>query len=101
MRLKVSGFLKFIRRILVNKYTFVLLFFFIYLIFFDDHNLIKRYRSAQEIIKLEQEYQDYLKEIERNKAQIHQLKHDTVYLEKFAREHYFMKRDDEEIFILK
>jgi cell division protein DivIC len=101
MRLKVSGFQQLILHILVNKYTFVLLFFFMYLIFFDDHNLIKRHRSAQEIIKLEQEYRNYLDEIERNKAQIHQLKDDTVYLEKFAREHYFMKRDDEEIFILK
>lgn len=101
MQLKVSGFLKLILRILVNKYTFVLLFFFVYLIFFDDHNLIKRNKSAQEIKKLEQEYRDYLEEIKQNKAQIYQLKHDTVYLEKFAREHYFMKRDDEEIFILK
>ncbi len=101
MQSKERGFLKLLFRILVNKYTIVILFFFVYLICFDDHSLVKRYRSSQEIKKLEQEYQDYIEEIEQNKAKIRQLTSDTTYLEKFAREQYFMKRDNEEIFILK
>jgi cell division protein DivIC len=101
MQSKDRSFFKLMFRVLVNKYTIVLLFFFIYLIFGDDHNLIKRHKASKEINKLEQEYRNYLEEIEHNKAQIHRLKHDTVYLEKFAREHYFMKKDEEEIFILK
>jgi len=71
------------------------------LIFFDDHNLIKRFKTKQEIKQLEQEYLYYIDEIDVNKAEINHLKNDSVYLEKFAREKYFMKKDNEEVFILK
>ncbi|MDD2285872.1 MAG: septum formation initiator family protein [Paludibacter sp.] len=101
MQLKNRIFLKKVRHYLVNKYTFVLLIFFVYLTFFDDHNLIKRYKTTQEINKLEKEYQYYLGEIEANKNKIYKLNHDTVFLEKFAREKYYMKNDDEDVFILK
>jgi cell division protein DivIC len=101
MQLKNSGFLKILRLLIVNKYTFVLLLFIVYLTFFDDHNLIKKHKTAQEIKKLEQEYQYYQHEIEQNKATIHKLKHDTVFLEQFAREKYYMKKDGEDVFVLK
>jgi cell division protein FtsB len=73
----------------------------VYLIFFDDHNLIKRFNTKQEIKQLEQEYQYYLDEIEANKSKINQLNKDSVFLEKFAREKYYMKNDQEDVFILK
>ena len=101
MQLKNRTFIKNIRHYLLNKYTFVLLIFFLYLTFFDDHNLIKRHKTAQEIKKLEQEYQYYSDEIKSNKDKIYRLNHDTTYLEKFAREKYYMKKDHEDVFILK
>ncbi|MPN64860.1 hypothetical protein SDC9_212638 [bioreactor metagenome] len=75
--------------------------FFVYLIFFDDHNLIKRFRTKQEIRQLEQEYKYYIDEIETDKAKINQLNNDSIFLEKFARERYYMKKDNEDVFILK
>jgi cell division protein FtsB len=75
--------------------------FFLFLTFFDDHNLIKRYKNGQEIKKLEQEYQNYLNKIELDRDRIQKLNHDTVFLEKFAREKFYMKKDDEDVFIIK
>lgn len=101
MQLKNRTFLKNIRHYLLNKYTFVLLIFFVYLTFFDDHNLIKRYKTSQEIKKLEIEYQFYQDEINKNKDYLRNIREDSVFLEKFAREKYYMKKDNEDVFILK
>lgn len=101
MQLKNRTFLKNIRHYLLNKYTFVLLIFFVYLTFFDDHNLIKRYKTSLEIKKLEIEYQFYQDEINKNKDYIRNIREDSVFLEKFAREKYYMKKDNEDVFILK
>lgn len=98
MKRKILNFLQYV---FLNKYFFVLFLFFVYLIFFDDHNLIKRFNTKQEIKQLEQEYQYYLDEIEANKSKINQLNKDSVFLEKFAREKYYMKNDQEDVFILK
>ncbi len=101
MKSNSSSFLKIIRQLLINKYTFVLLVFFLYLTFFDDHNLIKKHKISQEIKQLEQEYRYYLDEIETNKGWIDNLNRDTVFLEKYAREKYYMKRANEDVFIFK
>ena len=101
MQHKKQNLLNLLQRIFVNKYSFVLFVFFAYLIFFDDHNLIKRFKTKQEIKQLEQECLYYIDEIDVNKAEINHLKNDSVYLEKFAREKYYMKKDNEEVFILK
>ena len=101
MEKKKNSFLEIVKTVLLNKYSFVLFIFLLYLIFFDDHNLIKRYQTKQEIKKLEQEYQYYLDKIHLDKEEIKKLKQDSIYLEKFAREKYYMKKNDEDVFIFK
>lgn len=96
-----KSFWKYVGTILLNKYSFVLLLFFGYLTFFDHYSLIKRQKTKSEIKKLELEYEDYVVEIERNKEMIDRLKNDSLFLEKFAREKYFMKKDNEDVFIFK
>ena len=49
-------------------------------------------------MKQDKEY--FLKEIERNQAIMDELENNPEALEKFAREEYFMKKDDEDIFIV-
>ena len=101
MQHKRRSFLNIIQLVFLNKYFFVLCLFFLYLTFFDDHNLIKRYKTKQEIHQLEQEYQYYIDEIDANKTQITKLKTDSIFLEKYAREKYYMKKAKEEVFIMK
>jgi len=47
------------------------------------------------------EYKYYQDEITNDKLEMQKLQNDDQYLEKFAREHYHMKNEDEEIFIIK
>ncbi|GAB1414992.1 septum formation initiator family protein [Paludibacter sp.] len=101
MQLKFSGFLKLLRLILLNKYSIVIIGFVLYMTFFDNYNWIDRKSRGSEIKKLESEYKFYLDEIEQNKNTIYKLNNDSLFLEKFAREKYYMKNDDEDVFILK
>lgn len=53
-----------------------------------------------EVKKLESERDYYTNEIKRNQNEIQELRSNPKQLEKFAREHYLMKKDNEEIFVI-
>ncbi len=89
-----------IYRILRNKYIITLIVFFLWLLFFDQNNLVNRFSEVRRIRQLESE-KDYFKErIKTDSTRLNELKTDSENLEKFAREQYLMKRDNEEIFII-
>ncbi len=92
---------KFLRPIVLNKYLITLISFGVIITFFDNHNLIHRWETQLKIHELEQEHSYYKTEIETNKQQIEKLRENKDYLEKFAREKYHMKSDNEDIFIIK
>jgi cell division protein FtsB len=83
-----------------NKYVFTTLLFFIWLLFFDQNNLAERRKSTSEYNQLIEEKNYYLIKIEEDRKRINELKTDADNLEKFAREQYLMKKDDEDIFII-
>ena len=56
------------RRIILNKYVVTLVGFFIFLIFFDNHNLISRWETSRKINSMEKEIKFYQSEIDKNKA---------------------------------
>jgi cell division protein FtsB len=78
----------------------VLIVFGVFITFFDNHNLIKRWRTANNIKQLEKEIVHYNNLIETDKERMRELKSSDENLEKFAREQYFMKRENEDIFIV-
>lgn len=84
---------------LFNKYTVVVAAFLVFLIFFDDHNLIKKNKMKNEIEQLETELKDYRYKLADNREEIKRLRTDTAYLEKVAREKYYMKNENEDIFL--
>lgn len=69
------------------------------MLFFDTNSWLIHQELDQEIEELESNKEYYIKEILKDQKDIKVLK-DSGELEKFAREEYFMKRDDEEIFII-
>lgn len=93
--------LKISRSIILNKYLITIFGFLVFITFFEQHSLINRWETYQNIKKLEKEYEYYKEEIKKNKTEYERLKNDKEYIEKFAREHYNMKLDDEDIFIIK
>ena len=84
---------------LLNKYVLILLIFLVWMFFFDGNSwLIHRELSAEKD-KLEGNKEYFIDEIDRDKEQITKLK-DSVELERFAREEYLMKKENEEIYII-
>ena len=81
---------------LQNKYFLVLLFFCAWLVFFDRHDVLTQFKLQQTLNRLEVDkvyYEDKIKQAKKDKKDIEEDK------EKFAREHYYMKKDDEDVFI--
>ncbi len=90
-----------IRKIFINKYVIVLLVFAVFVTFFDEHNLIHRWETHQKINELENELKFYQDEIKSTRQKKKDLQSSDENLEKFAREQYYMKKDNEDIFIIK
>jgi cell division protein FtsB len=85
---------------LKNKYVIASIVFAVWMLFFDRNDLISQYSYRQDLNKLRGEKEYYLKEIAQNKKDMHELMSDREHLEKFARERYLMKKDNEEIFLI-
>ena len=66
-----------------------------------DSSLYKRYTYDEKIRSLEKEIKHYQKEIEINSKKLNDLHTDKEGLERFAREEYFMKKPNEDVFIIK
>ena len=58
-----------------------------------------QFQNKWELWELEEEKEYYLAEIENTKEDIKELTSDMNNLERFAREKYLMKRDNEEVFV--
>ncbi len=87
-------------RILYNRYFLATAVFVIWVVFLDQNNLITQYLYYKELKKAEEEMNYYKQELEKVKIEMDQLTSDPAKLEKFARERYFMKRPEEDIFII-
>ena len=66
-----------------------------------DSSLYKRYTYDEKIRSLEKEIKHYQKEIEINSKKLNDLHTDKEGLERFAREEYFMKKPNEDVYIIK
>lgn len=84
-----------------NRYVVVFAVLALWLTFFDQNNFVYQYKLAKQIQELEEEKSFYQKEIEVLKTQKMLLSTDEDMLEKYAREKYLMKKDDEVLFLLK
>lgn len=84
-----------------NKYLLVGAGFVIWMIFFDVKDVMTQYNRTQELNNLQASKEHYIKQIQETKQALEPLsKSDPETLEKYAREEYFMKRDNEDLFIV-
>jgi hypothetical protein len=70
------------------------------MLFFDPHNFIDQIRLNTTLRNLEKEKEYYLGQIEKDQKAVLELITDTLTLEKFGREQYLMKRDEEDIYLI-
>jgi cell division protein FtsB len=68
--------------------------------FVDENSVWNHFRNKQRINELASEINEYNSQNRRNSEQIRMLDSDPKAMEKIARERYFMKADDEDIFVL-
>lgn len=83
-----------------NKYLISVVAFIAWLIFFDKNDMHSQFQLRDEVAKLEVEKAYYLHEITQNKYLYTGLLKDPKVLEKFAREKYLMKKDNEAVFVV-
>ncbi len=84
---------------LLNPYIAITIAFVIWMLFFDDNSYLFHKELNTIINEKKAEIELYEAEIEKDKKSIQQLKNDDV-LENYARETYYMKKDNEEIYII-
>lgn len=78
----------------------ILLVLILMLFFFSDSSILKRLRNESQIKDLEAQIEFYQNQSMSDKEKLDELQSNTDDLEKFARENYFMKKENEEIFII-
>lgn len=88
-----------ILRFISNRYVIIFIVFAIWMLFFDENSFFVDREFNQTIDKLEADKEFYLKEIKKDTKKIKELE-DTEKLDKFAREEYKMKKEDEDIYII-
>ena len=86
---------------LKNKYFLSSAVFLVFLTFFDDRDLVSNYQHRKELQELEKSAEYYRQEIQKTSTELNQLRTDAATLEKYAREKYLMKRDNEDIYVIK
>lgn len=86
-------------KLLKNKYLIVLVALGFWLLYFDKNDLFSQLDLVNRCNKLKAEKEYYIAEITKNKKEIDELKHNAKSLETFAREKYYMKRDNEDVFV--
>jgi cell division protein DivIC len=86
---------------LKNKYVIAILCFFVWMAFFDPKDFGLTYERTQKLKELKQSENHLIKEIKETKVELALLKSNAESIETYSREHFFMKKDNEEIFIVK
>ncbi|MBZ5857911.1 FtsB family cell division protein [Flavihumibacter profundi] len=86
---------------LKNKYILSVLVFFAWMLFFDDRDVITtHFKYKNELINLEKSKEYYEARITETRKELDKLQSDPGMLEKYARERYRMKRDNEDLYII-
>ena len=74
--------------------------FVVWITFFDDFSLIDRFEKMSKLHELRENEKYYEQENLENSTRLDELMSGKEELEKFAREQYYMKEEDEDIFLV-
>lgn len=85
---------------MLSKYALVGFSFLVYMLFFDSYNVFERVNLVSDLHQARKDRLYYEEQIEVTKQRLDELMLDAETAEKFAREQYLMKREDEDIFVI-
>jgi cell division protein DivIC len=86
---------------LKNKYVVVILAFMVWMAFFDPKDLGTIFERTAKLKELKASEKHLNEAIKETKKELGLLKNDAKSIEKYAREKFYMKKDNEELFIVK
>jgi cell division protein DivIC len=90
---RISSFFK-------NKYLIALCLFAAIIFFFDKNDIFTQVARTQQLRQLEGSRQYYMTQIASEQKELEKLRTNPATLEKYAREKYLMKRDNEDLFLV-
>lgn len=82
-----------------KTYAFVFLFI-LWIAFIDDSSIYKRYQIHKESANLKDELRNYQELYKQTTRSLHTLESSKAEIENIARKQYFMKRADEDVYIV-
>ncbi len=93
-------FLKYIPGWLKSKYLITGLAFIIWMLFFDSDEITLQLKRVKELKQLQQSEKSLDQQITDTKKELELLRTNPFTLEKYARERYLMKKDNEDLYII-
>jgi cell division protein DivIC len=89
-----------IPKVFRNFYVLTGLVFFTWMLFLDSNDFISRVKLSSKLRSMENEkayYEEKIKEVEKDREELFG---DKESIEKFAREKYLMKKENEDVFVI-
>ena len=93
-------FSKYIPRVLQSKYLITSLAFIAWMLFFDSDDITLQLKRVKELQQLQESEKNLSKQITETKEELDLLRTNPSTLEKYAREKYLMKKDNEDLYII-
>ncbi len=87
-------------KILRNKWIVASVLFLTWIVFFDENSIVSHQKNKRRLYELKQQEEYYMERIEVDKQKLEDLKAGEEKLEKFAREQYYMSKQDEDVFVV-
>jgi hypothetical protein len=82
-----------------NKYKITFIIFIFWVSFIDNNSLITLYSRYKQINEIDKQINFYKVELAKTEEEYKALFNKKTYFEKFVRERYFLKKDNEDLFI--
>lgn len=87
-------------KIFRNKYIISLAAFVVFMVFIDHNDIFLQLQRREQLNDLLASKAYYEKQIEQTKKNLNDLQNNSAALEKYAREKYYLKRDNEDLFVI-
>ena len=84
-----------------NKYLITFVVFLVWIFFIDTFDIITQIRMNNEFKQLKEQQEFYKAEIEKDSIKVYNLNNNPEEQERFARERFLMKKDNEDVFIVR
>ena len=84
-----------------NKYLITFIVFLVWIFFIDTFDIITQIRMNNEFKQLKEQQEFYKAEIEKDSTKVYNLNNNPEEQERFARERFLMKKDNEDVFIVR